>query len=238
MPIISFASPKGGSGKTTAALLLATEIAQKGISVTIIDADPENYIHSWSKLPDKPANLKIIKSPKENTIIDDIHRASEESSFVIIDLEGTANMLVAYAMSMSDLVIIPLQPSNLDANGAAKAIQLVKQQEKAFNRHIPYAILFTRTKAAIRTRTFADIQSKLENANIPVFHTQLLEREVYRALFSFGGTLESLAANDMYKLQDAIANARQFAGEVITMVSGKAAKPARQLKQQKQAEVA
>lgn len=228
MPVISFASPKGGSGKTTAALLLATELAQKGVGVTVIDADPETYIDSWSKLPDKPAKLQVIKSPTEQSIIDDINKASAESPFVIIDLEGTANMLVAYAISQSDLVIIPLQPSNLDAKGAAKALQLVKQQEKAFKRTIPHAILFTRTKAAIRTRTFAAIQDELVKAKISVFQTQLMEREVYRSLFSYGGSLATLIDNDVYKLQDAIVNARAFAGEVLSMVGKPAAKQNRQ----------
>lgn len=224
MPVIAFASPKGGVGKTTAALLLATEIAQKGVGVTVIDADPETYIHTWGQLPDKPANLEIIKSPTEQTIIDDINRASNNSPFVIIDLEGTANMLVAYAISLSDLVVIPVQPSDLDARGAAKALQLVKQQEKAFKRQIPHAILFTRTKAAITTRGFRNIQDQLSQAKIPVFETQLMEREVYKALFSFGGTLATLDARDVYKLDEAIVNARAFAGEVINLVKKTAAK--------------
>ena len=40
MAIIAFASPKGGVGKTTSALLLASELAYRGSRVTIIDADP------------------------------------------------------------------------------------------------------------------------------------------------------------------------------------------------------
>ncbi len=47
MPVIAFANPKGGSGKSTSALLLATELAVKGASVTIIDADPERWISQW-----------------------------------------------------------------------------------------------------------------------------------------------------------------------------------------------
>ena len=35
MPIIVFASPKGGAGKTTAAVILASEIARKGARVAI-----------------------------------------------------------------------------------------------------------------------------------------------------------------------------------------------------------
>jgi hypothetical protein len=57
-----------------------------------------------------------------------------------------------YAMSRADLVIIPAQGSHLDATEAVKAIKLVKGQEKAFQRKIPFAILFTRTSAAIRPR--------------------------------------------------------------------------------------
>ena len=37
MPIISFANPKGGAGKTTSALLLAGELAQKGARVVIVE---------------------------------------------------------------------------------------------------------------------------------------------------------------------------------------------------------
>ena len=41
------------------------------------------------------------------------------------------------------------------------------------------------------------------------------EREAFRAIFSFGGTLESLDAAQVSNLPAAIANARAFAGEVI-----------------------
>jgi chromosome partitioning protein len=44
MPTIVFASPKGGAGKSTAAVLLGTELAAKGGDVTIIDADPNRPV--------------------------------------------------------------------------------------------------------------------------------------------------------------------------------------------------
>ncbi len=40
MPTIAFANSKGGVGKSTSAALLASELAVRGASVTIIDADP------------------------------------------------------------------------------------------------------------------------------------------------------------------------------------------------------
>ena len=56
MPVITLSSPKGGAGKTTAATILATELAERGAAVTIIDADPNKNVVDWSKLPGKPAN--------------------------------------------------------------------------------------------------------------------------------------------------------------------------------------
>ena len=49
MPTIVFASPKGGVGKSTAAVLLATELASHGGSVTMIDADPNRPLSQWAR---------------------------------------------------------------------------------------------------------------------------------------------------------------------------------------------
>ena len=40
MPTIALASPKGGAGKSTSAALLGSDLAERGATVTIIDADP------------------------------------------------------------------------------------------------------------------------------------------------------------------------------------------------------
>jgi DNA polymerase III delta prime subunit len=75
MPTISFANPKGGAGKTTSALLLASELASKGAQIAIIDADPERWISQWGKLPGKPDNIQIIADVTEDTIVDQIEVA-------------------------------------------------------------------------------------------------------------------------------------------------------------------
>jgi chromosome partitioning protein len=109
MPVIVFSSPKGGCGKTTAATLLATELAQKGASVAVIDADPNRNVADWAKLPGAPEGLTVISDVTEETIVDQIEAASAKSAFVIVDLEGTANLLVSYAISFADFVVIPMQ---------------------------------------------------------------------------------------------------------------------------------
>ena len=212
MPTIVFASPKGGAGKTTSATLLATELARTA-GVTVIDADPNKNISEWAQRPGRPPSLSVISDVTEETILDHIDQAASDTPFVIIDLEGTASLMVSYAISMADLVIIPVQGSHLDARQAARAIRLIQNQEKATRRRIPYAVLLTRTNPAITPRTLKHILEELTTAGVDTLTTHLVDREAYRAIFSFGGTVEDL--DGASNLATAVANARAFAAEVI-----------------------
>jgi chromosome partitioning protein len=223
MPTIVFASPKGGAGKSTSAVLLATELASRGGAVTMIDADPNRPLTRWAARPGKPQSLQVISEVNEESIIDTIERASLQSAFVVVDLEGTASMMVGYAMSRADLVVIPTQGSQLDAAEAVKAIKLVKSQERAFGRRIPHAVLFTRTSAAIRPRTLQSIEAEFGENQVPVFKTQINEREAYRAIFAFGGTLKTLDAAQVSNIPAAMMNAHSFAAEVLSLLKKTAA---------------
>lgn len=225
MPTVVFVSPKGGVGKTTAALVLATQIA-KAARVTVIDADPNHPIAAWSKEAELPDNLSVVADADEDNIIEKIEEAASASPFVIVDLEGTAAKIVLLAVSQADFVVIPTQGSQLDAEQASRAIRVVKQQEKMSGRATPFGVLLTRTSPIIRTRTMGHIQHGLEDAGIPVLKSQLNEREAFRAMFSFRRTLETLNPKDVPNLDKAIANAEQIAAEIIEKLrEGRAASP-------------
>ena len=218
MPNIVFATPKGGAGKSTSAVLLGTELAVRGAGVTMIDADPNKPISHWQKRSSVPAGLTVEANVTEDSILDQIEDASRKSAFVIVDLEGTASVMAGYAISRADLVIIPTQGSHLDAAESAKAIKLVQRQEKAFGRTIPYAILFTRTSVAIRSRSFQSIEDQFAEKNTPMLKTHINERDAYRAIFSFGGTLQTLNPDDVPNVKGAIINAQLYVGEVISLL--------------------
>src|SRR6202161_925763 len=175
MPTIAFVSPKGGAGKTTSAFLLSTALARM-YDVTVIDADPNHPIQTWANGGNAPARLSIISDVDEDTIIERIEDAAEKTPFVVVDLEGTASKIVIYAISQADLVIIPTQGSQLDANEASRAIRVVMQSQKMTKSETPFAVLLTRTNPSIRTRTQAHIQNGLIDAGIAVFETDVNER--------------------------------------------------------------
>ncbi|WP_182180634.1 ParA family protein [Methylobacterium radiotolerans] len=215
MPVIAFANPKGGAGKTTTALLLATELAQRSARVTIIDADPERWISQWGKLPGKPENVTIVSDVTEDSVVDAIEAAAEATQFVVVDLEGTASLMVSNAIGMADLVVIPIQGSSMDAKGGAKTIRLIRNQEKLARRRIAHAVVLTRTGAAITSRALRNVQEQLQAGGIEMFATTIVERAAYRDLFDYGGTLTSLSPLSTSNLDKAQANAREFAGEVV-----------------------
>lgn len=219
MPTIVFVSPKGGAGKTTSSLVLAEQLA-RAADVTVIDADPNRPIESWAKGGAKPERLHVVADADEENIIERIEDAAARTPFVIVDLEGTASKIVLMAVSQADLVIVPTQGSQLDAEQAGRAFRVIQQQEKMSRRRVPYSVLLTRTNSAIRTRTLAHIEKGLVAAGIPVFDVELNEREAFRAMFSFRQPLAGLNPSEVANLDKAAANAEQFAQEVIQTLRG------------------
>ena len=195
----------------------------------MIDADPNQPLQDWFELSGKPENIVIYSDINENNVIDVINAARKKHKYVIVDLEGTASAMVGYAISRADLVLIPLQGSQLDAKQAINAVNLIRRNEQAFEREIPYTMVFTRTNAAIQGRTYKHIFSELSGAEIDILESQLLDREAFRALFSLGGTVYDLSPKDVSNLEAAKENSNALIFDVLQRLT----KNSKQTKQPK-----
>lgn len=214
MPTISFIQPKGGAGKSTSALILALELA-KGASITLIDADPNAPLANWQARGGRADNLTIVPAEPEPSIFDQIEAAERQTAFVIVDTEGVADLRAAHAIAASDLVIVPSQGSALDQDNAARAIKLITDQERPLRRTIPHAVLLTRVSAAIQPRGLKAAEQQLIEHGVDVFETRLIEREAFKALFSFSTSLDALGPEDVSGLERARDNAVAFTAEVV-----------------------
>lgn len=220
MAVIAFANSKGGSGKSTSALILACELSEAA-SVTVIDADPRRPLMSWSRLaaPPNAARFQVIDSGGERSIQDEIDRAAAAAQFVLVDLEGTASRLAGFAMAEADMVIIPTQEQHQDAQAALDTLAEVRREGRAIRREIPAALLLTRTKAAVKSRTARHVGNELRSIDgLRVFRTEIVERDAYAALFSAGGGLRQLNAKTVNGIDRAIENAISFAHETIEIL--------------------
>ena len=75
MPVIAVSNPKGGAGKSTTTLLLATYLAQSGASVCVLDADPNQPILDWKTKGETKSPIHVVGGVKETNLME-IGRAS------------------------------------------------------------------------------------------------------------------------------------------------------------------
>ena len=216
MPVISFASSKGGAGKTTSAIVLGTELSQ-GASVIMIDADPARRLLKWSEISPLPANLRVIGSAGERSIQTEIDDAKRQAAFVLIDLEGSASRLTSFAIAESDLVIIPSGEEQQDADAAIDTLAEINMESRARRKPIPAAILLARTAAAIKSKLEKHIHAELRRAG-RVLEVELHRRTAFSSLHNAGGGLRQLNPAEVNGIDKAIANAEAFAAEIIEIL--------------------
>lgn len=212
MPTIVVASPKGGAGKSTTAILLGTELAHAGIEVTMLDCDPNKSLTLWSQQSAVPDRIGVLSDVTESTIVRTIKAHDADGQVVIVDLEGIASRLVSRAISQADLVLTPMRATTLDATIGARALELVAEEEEALDRTIPHAVVFTMTKA-ILSKQHKGIAASLRGQGVDLIDPPLMERAAFSALFAYGGDLHSMPAQG--NMERARENAGAFARQVF-----------------------
>lgn len=217
MPVIAVANPKGGAGKSTMSLVLGTTLAAAGATSTVIDCDPNQPIQTWATGASN-TKLKVLGEVKEQHITDVIDEEAQARQFVIVDLEGTASRMVSRAITRSDLVLIPMQASAVDAAQAARAVGLVREEEKVIRRTIPYRVMFTRTSPQIPTKNEKLIIDELRTKGIAVLTNHLNQRTAFQSMFTYKLTLDELDPAVVNGLEGAINNSNRVTEEIIELV--------------------
>lgn len=215
MPVITFANTKGGAGKTTAVLLLATELENMGLRVTVLDADPQCWISRWRENSGDRTKVKVVPYVTQATLEKHIHQGKREADYVLIDLPGARTPLLAKAIGYSNHVLIPIQGCSMDAQGGAHVIELMQYLADKGNIHIPFSIVLTRVNSMVTTRALQTVKALLAERRVPVLNTPIIERSAFRDVFDFGGSLHTLANARVSNLGKARDNARAFADEVL-----------------------
>ncbi|MEC5293498.1 MULTISPECIES: ParA family protein [unclassified Aurantimonas] len=225
MPVISIANPKGGAGKSTTALIIGSVLASQGATAAILDCDPNQPIKAWSTGSSGNA-VRVRADLTESQIISVIDEERHACQVVVVDLEGTASRMVSRAITRSDLVLIPMQASAVDAAQAARAVGLVREEEQVIGREIPLRVLFTRTSPQIPTRNERLIIEELRAAGIPLLETHLNERAAFKSIFTYRQALDELDPAMVNGIEGALANAYRLAEEIVSVLRNLAEKRA------------
>jgi len=129
MKTISIISQKGGAGKTTIALNLATAAEEVGHSAVVIDLDPQASAKGWHDHRQKES--PVVISAQASRISDVLVTAREHGADIcIIDTAPHSETAALAAARAADLILIPCRPGILDLRGISSSVDLAQLAKK------------------------------------------------------------------------------------------------------------
>jgi chromosome partitioning protein len=163
-------NPKGGSGKTTLATNIASALAARGSTPTLIDCDPQGYCTQW--IEKRPSELPEIYGIQ---CIDDANGTSAaididvppDSDVAIVDTPAAIphDRLYDYTF-FADSLLIPIQASTIDVHAATRFIAELLLDAQLERRDTRLAIVASRVRA--RTRSYERLLRFLTSLRIPM----------------------------------------------------------------------
>ncbi|HEY9535900.1 MAG TPA: AAA family ATPase [Mucilaginibacter sp.] len=213
--IILTGGEKGGTGKTTLATNLALMRLQRDGDVLLVDADPQPNASSWCASRDfnkiTPRILSVQKTGKD--IRDDVRELSTKYRNIILDTGGRDSFELRAGLSVADVAIVPICPSQFDLWTLAKFNDLVCEI-KVVNPNLRTYICLNQTptnpamKQADKAREFFE---RSEFEHIQLAKTQIPFRIVYQNVATKGKTvheakIDNKAENELDALYEEIIN--------------------------------
>lgn len=180
MAILSVATTKGGSGKTTAALCLAAHWRRADLTVRCLDTDPNRNLTTWLGLIGNPIPCEAIG---EDDVVDAAIAAEQSADLVVIDVAGVLGKALVYAIGVSSAVVIPARPGRLDILEAGRTVHHVQTAIRQLRHRQPeaaiaYAVLLTQTGR--RMAVTAHSRAELAGLEIPTLKADLAHRTAYQ----------------------------------------------------------
>lgn len=142
MKVLSLLNEKGGAGKSTVAINLACALHRAGRRVVLIDADPQGTSRDWREASPEGADLPpVVVLDRPELLLSSLKTLAAD--IAIIDTPAKAEKMSANVVRISDVAIIPVQPSAADIWASAAAVKLI-QSKRDVGGTIECAFLATR----------------------------------------------------------------------------------------------
>ncbi len=129
MQVIALISQKGGVGKSTLAVHLATEACAQGQRVLLLDLDPQGSAMEWAnRRGDRPPD---VSGANPASVAKEIEQAKGDGfDLVVIDTAPHADHAALQAARAADLIAIPCRPSTFDIAAISATLDLCKLANK------------------------------------------------------------------------------------------------------------
>ena len=128
MRVITLASTKGGTGKTTISSALAVRAAEESKRVALLDLDPQESLASWWTRRGRTKNPKLFEVDATTEAVELL--ISEGWEWVFVDTAPAKIELIEPGIAVADFVLIPVRPSAFDIEQAAICVELCESHGK------------------------------------------------------------------------------------------------------------
>jgi chromosome partitioning protein len=222
--IFAVANPKGGSGKTTVAIILAGEFARHGYSAAIVDADPQGSSYQWHASSVargvSPDGIDLVRAPDAKTLSQAIERL-DAYDVVVIDTPGYYGDALIQSALRADLVVLPCKAHTFDASQVVRTIRNLERHAAESNLPMSqHRVLLNEYDSLDRnTRPLREVLAYFSAEGVPVCANALYRRVTYRSMTSGYGTLYQMNDKDE-SIRKARYNADQVVRELLAASQG------------------
>lgn len=190
---IMIASIKGGSGKTTTAINIATRLALMDRDVCILDSDRQPSASTWaSDREDAEISPEILCVQKFENIRESINNLSKRYTDVIIDVGGRDGKSMRTGLTVADAVIVTSKASQLDIDTLPSMVEVINSAMD-YNEGLISLGLVTMSPTGFMSKEKAGAKKYFGKFPvIKLLNSVTHERKIYRDVMSEGiGVCES-----------------------------------------------
>ena len=185
--VITLATMKGGSGKSTIAVCLAAHWWHTGRRVALIDADPQRSVMRWRDAGTTLTDLVCVAA--DGASIGAVIRDLLDKDFerVVVDTPGFRAPVTDTALEMAGLCLIPVRPSPVDFEVAADEVEMIADL-KATGSEGPMAYRFVLSQLISGSVIARHMRAEMDAAGYSLLKSEVAHRVAYAETALMGST--------------------------------------------------
>ncbi|TCP10655.1 chromosome partitioning protein [Crenobacter luteus] len=189
--ILLVGGEKGGSCKTTTATNLAVVMAQRGVDVMLLDADPQCTASKWVARRNAAELPMIHCAQKTGEVYATANDLAKRYELVIVDAGGRDSKELRSAMVAADLLLMPIQASIADLETIEHMAEVIGMA-KAMNSTLEVMAMIARAPTNPSITEVAEARELLADyPEIGLARSIVRDRKIYRdALLEGRGVVE------------------------------------------------
>lgn len=163
---IGVLNTKGGVGKTTTAMYLATAYCALGKTAEVWDSDPQGSATDWAYGAEDNGQLLPFKVSSVNKR--ELERKNAGADVILIDTPPGDSQILDAVTSRVDVLIVPTKPAVMDMNRVWASLDAIPED-------LPAIVLLTHTNT--RTVSYKQALDALSEGEVAVFDTPIKNLE-------------------------------------------------------------